>query len=184
MQSMIKPKLDQTHREVDRGDWTTSRLLSTSISLHVAVSFVYQSKGCWIGVNWNQFLLSDTINGVAQTGQRGAYCRLLVTDPAAQTCLEFAIWNLACDNNKPTSFSVYTWLHPKLSPPGPSTHPQGRVADGCVTSGCPQSSHPRSSRNKRKRGLVEHAAVHFRMLIPRKTLIISIIYNTTLMTDF
>lgn len=28
-------------------------------------------RGRWMGVNWNQFLLSETINGVAQTGQGG-----------------------------------------------------------------------------------------------------------------
>lgn len=50
----------------------------------------------WMGVNWNQFPLSDTINGVAcgkvwrgGGGGRGP----LVTDPAAQACLEFATWN-------------------------------------------------------------------------------------------
>lgn len=71
MRSMIKPGQDHTmgeRTEEDDGDWTTSTLLSLCISLHVAVSFVCKSKSRWMGVNWNQFLLSDTINGVAQTG--------------------------------------------------------------------------------------------------------------------
>lgn len=113
-------------REKVGGDWTTSRLLSPSISLHVAVSFVCQSKGRWMGVNWNQFPLSDTINGVARTRQKGGGHRPLVTDPAAQACQEFATWNLPCDNNKPTSFSVHTWIHPKI-PPVLSTHQAGWV---------------------------------------------------------
>lgn len=94
-------------REMVGEDWTTSRLLSPSISLHVAVSFVCQSKGCWMGVNWNQFPLSDTINGVARTGQKGGCSGPLVTDPAAQACQEFATWNLPCDNNKPTPFQTH-----------------------------------------------------------------------------
>lgn len=94
-------------REEVGGDWTTSRLLSPSISLHVAVSFVCQSKGRWMRVNWNQFPLSDTINGVARTGQEGGGRGPLVTDPAAQACQEFATWNLPCDNNKPTPFQTH-----------------------------------------------------------------------------
>lgn len=97
-------------REKVGGAWTTSMLLSLSISLHVAVSFVCESKGRWMGVNWNQFPLSDTINGVAQGGQEGGSRRPLVTDPAAQACQEFATWNLPCDNDKPTAFRTHLLL--------------------------------------------------------------------------
>lgn len=97
-------------REKVGGAWTTSRLLSLSISLHVAVSFVCESKGRWMGVNWNQFPLSDTINGVAQGGQEGGSRRPLVTDPAVQACQEFATWNLPCDNDKPTAFRTHLLL--------------------------------------------------------------------------
>lgn len=107
------------------GDWTTSRLLSPSISLHVAVSFVCQSKGRWMGVNWNQFPLSDTINGVAQEGgwglgRGGSSILWLLILPCKHA------WNLPpgiclSDNNKPTSFlcahTDTSWV--------PSSLPQG-----------------------------------------------------------
>lgn len=152
---MIKPKHDQTHGRGERrlaGTGTTSRLLSPSISLHVAVSFVCQSKGCWMGVNWNQFPLSDTINGVARIGQKGAAAGLwlLILPRKHARNLPPGISPVTITNpppSKPTSFSVHTWIHPKITPV-PSTHPQGRMGDRGVASGCPQSSHPQWTRDR------------------------------------
>lgn len=89
--SLIRPMGEEG---AGRGAWTTSRLLTSSISLHVAVSFVCQSKTHWMGVNWNQFPLSDTINGDAWSVQEGGARGSVVTDPDAQACQELTTWNL------------------------------------------------------------------------------------------
>lgn len=140
--------------EMVGGDWTTSRLLSPSISLHVAVSFVCQSKGRWMRVNWNQFPLSDTINGVARRRRGGGLWLLILPRKHAR--------NLP-PGIRPATITTtpHTHTHTRNPPPilythgyilkyplVPFTHPQGRMGDRGVAGGCPQSSHPQRSRDR------------------------------------
>lgn len=58
-------------------------------------------RGRWMGVNWNQFLLSQTINGVAQTGAEGGRPRA------------FGYWS--CRTNMPGMYHLESALGQSMS---------------------------------------------------------------------
>ena len=102
----------------------------------------------WGSIETNS-LCRTQLMGLPRPGRRGATAGLWLLILPRKHARNLPPGIFPCDNNKPTSFSVHTWIHPKI-PPVPSTHPQGRVAGRGVASGCPESSRPQRSRDRRR----------------------------------
>lgn len=155
MQSVIKPKRDQTHGRRER------RLVGTGpppgcsalalVSTWLCPLSASQRAAEWGSIETNS-LCRTQLMGLPEPGRRGAAAGLwlLILPYKHARNLPPGICPVTITNpppSKPTSFSVHTWIHPKI-PPVPSTHPQGRMADMGVASGCPQSSHPQWTRDR------------------------------------
>lgn len=119
----------------------------------------------WGSIETNS-LCRTQLMGLPRPGRRGAAAGLwlLILPRKHARNLPPGIRPVTITNpppSKPTSFSVHTWIHPKIPPfppppnptPLPSTHPQGRMGDRGVASGCPQSSQPQRSREGERSGV-------------------------------
>lgn len=161
MQSMIKPKRDQTHGR--GGRWLVRIGPPPGCSALALVSTwlcplsASQRAAEWGSIETNS-LCRTQLMGLPGPGRRGAAAGLwlLILLRKHAKNLPPGICPVTITNpppSKPTSFSVHTWIHPKILPPPPSlppTHKAGWVTGECLVVVHSLVTHNRAETEKKR----------------------------------